>query len=218
MSPLLRKTAISPPVCRRILLKTRSKSVITDYLTHHNIFYIAVTCGEGLAKCVSECKQGLAPCAECLGSDWGTCCPCIAKLDSKIQCDQQPKKMLFLNKGFSADECNIGDAVKCGEAVAPCVSDCKQGLGPCAECIGESFQTCCGCIEKIDPKLPFTCDQLNDDECSLVDGVKCAEAVEPCIATCKTGLEPCLQCLAGDFQTCCGCIEKAIPKLPFTCQ
>ena len=67
-----------------------------------------------------------------------------------------------------------------------CVSDCKQGLGPCAECIGESFETCCGCIEKVDPKLPFTCDQLNDDECTLVMGP--CRAIEPCIALVRRDL------------------------------
>jgi len=56
-----------------------------------------------------------------------------------------------------------------------------------------------------------------DPTCDISTGLKCVEALEPCIATCKTGLEACVQCLGSDFETCCPCIEKLDSKLPLKC-
>merc|ERR1719421_1701757 len=45
-----------------------------------------IQCGEGVVKCLGQCKQGLAACIACLGPDFGTCCPCIKKVVKVLQC------------------------------------------------------------------------------------------------------------------------------------
>merc|ERR1719449_369268 len=51
-------------------------------------------------------------------------------------------------RGPDAD-CGIATALKCGKAVAPCISTCKQGVKACAECLGPDLETCCPCLEKL---------------------------------------------------------------------
>merc|ERR1712054_545854 len=58
-----------------------------------------------------------------------------------------------------------------------------------------------------------------DAECNIATGLKCAAAVKPCLAQCKTGAKACIECLGGDIGTCCPCLEKlpVLKKLPITC-
>jgi len=75
----------------------------------------------------------------------------------------------------------------------------------------------CGLLKQ--PSYPVVGKSVKaaDPTCDLSSGLKCAEAVEPCIATCKTGIEACLKCIGGDFEPCCPCIKKLDSKLPFQC-
>merc|ERR1711998_427487 len=55
--------------------------------------------------------------------------------------------------------------------------------------------------------------------CGVVTALKCAAAVKPCLAQCKTGAKACIECLGGDIAPCCPCLEKlpVLKKLPITC-
>lgn len=200
----------------------------THTYTHARIIYLEIKCGEAVAGCVSECKTGLKECVTCLGGDFETCCSCIEKLDAKLPftCNSTstPAATLAVFPSPLAfdDECGLVVGVECGEAVAKCVSECKNGTAACVECLAGDYQTCCPCIQKVLPKVALNCDSadpivVEDETCDLETGLQCAEGVYQCVSQCKQGLEPCAECLAGDFETCCPCIEKAIPKLPFTC-
>merc|ERR1712166_938125 len=38
-----------------------------------------------------------------------------------------------------------------------CIATCKTGIAACASCLASDWSTCCPCIKKVVPKLPFTC-------------------------------------------------------------
>lgn len=193
-----------------------------------------IKCAEAVAPCISQCKSGLEPCLECLAGDFQTCCSCIEKVIPKLpfQCsnataveEEKPTTtttLLTLTPSALRfdDECGLVEGIQCGESVAKCVSECKNGTEACLECLAGDYQTCCPCIKKVLPKAPITCNSeavRDEPTCDLENGLQCGEGIAKCVSECKQGLEPCAECLAGDFQPCCPCIKKIIPKAPVTC-
>jgi len=63
-------------------------------------------------------------------------------------------------------ECDIPTALKCAEAVEPCISECKQGIADCAKCLGSDYGTCCPCIKKVIKDLP--CPSMDVPEFMLI--------------------------------------------------
>merc|ERR1711865_1085257 len=57
----------------------------------------------------------------------------------------------------NARTCDIKSGIACGEKIEPCIATCKTGIAACASCLASDWSTCCPCIKKVVPKLPFTC-------------------------------------------------------------
>jgi len=57
----------------------------------------------------------------------------------------------------NAQTCDIKSGIACGEKIEPCIATCKTGIVACASCLASDWSTCCPCIKKVVPKLPFTC-------------------------------------------------------------